>query len=153
MALQRFDDPRCRRHAEKLPNPRRRNQGDDASEAARLASIDALIDSVARARLHRAVEDVVRCPTPENLALLSEWPSAWVAEEQAQHPVDWILLRDSLDAIPDETTEDDLATNDPSIPPDVKTPLGIIGHCLAWARRIPAIIRRTEAAFEQPCLR
>jgi len=48
-----------------------------------LADIDALIDSAARARLRRAVQEAVRCPSPARLAALSEWPRAWVAEEDA----------------------------------------------------------------------
>jgi hypothetical protein len=53
-----------------------------------LADIDALIDSTARARLRRAVQDAARCPTPASfMALDQEWPHEWVVEEEAAYGV------------------------------------------------------------------
>lgn len=66
MDFRHLDDPRWRWHAQKLATPQRRRGQNASSDAARLASIDTLIDDVARARLHRAVEALVHYPTPEN---------------------------------------------------------------------------------------
>ena len=53
-----------------------------------LADIDALIDSAARARLRRAVQDAARSPTPASfMALDEEWPHEWVVEEEALYGV------------------------------------------------------------------
>jgi hypothetical protein len=53
-----------------------------------LADIDALIDSTARARLRRAVQDAARCPTPASfMALDQEWPHEWVVAEEAVYGV------------------------------------------------------------------
>jgi hypothetical protein len=88
----------------------------------------------------------------ENLALLSEWPKAWVAEEQAQHQVNWDLIREPRHTITGEIVRDGSAAY---IRPAHATPwlLGttarIRDHWESWARRILAIVRKTIVVFEQ----
>ena len=81
--------PRQRRRGE-LTSGNRRRRTHTAEE------IGMVIDRAARVRLRRAVQDAVRCPSPENVAVLQEWPSDWVAEEQAVYGVPQPRRRTSL---------------------------------------------------------
>ena len=81
--------PRQRRRGE-LTSGNRRRRTHTAEE------IGMVIDRAARVRLRRAIQDAVRCPSPENVAVLQEWPSDWVAEEQAVYGVPQPRRRTSL---------------------------------------------------------
>jgi hypothetical protein len=72
--------------------PRQRRRGAPQSGNRRrrthtATEIGMVIDRAARVRLRRAIQDAVRCPSAENVAVLQEWPSDWVAEEQAVYGV------------------------------------------------------------------